>query len=128
MIKQVILIRRDLNMRRGKEIAQGSHASGAWLINKTKLRNNGAWYGSIDITNDEIWWLQNGTKKVTLQVSSENQLVELYNKAKFMGLNAHLIEDEALTEFNGVKTETAVAIGPNKSELIDKITGNLTLY
>jgi PTH2 family peptidyl-tRNA hydrolase len=30
-IKQVIVIRRDLRMRRGKEIAQGAHASTAWL-------------------------------------------------------------------------------------------------
>ena len=29
--KQVIVIRRDLRMRRGKEIAQGAHASMAWL-------------------------------------------------------------------------------------------------
>ena len=31
-IKQVILIRKDLTMRRGKEIAQGSHASMAFLV------------------------------------------------------------------------------------------------
>jgi len=29
--KQVIVMRRDLGMRRGKEIAQGAHASMIWL-------------------------------------------------------------------------------------------------
>ena len=32
--KQVIVIRRDLRMRRGKEIAQGAHASTAWLAER----------------------------------------------------------------------------------------------
>ena len=32
-VKQVIVIRRDLKMRRGKEIAQGAHASSSWLAN-----------------------------------------------------------------------------------------------
>jgi len=32
--KQVIVIRRDLKMRRGKEIAQGAHASTAWLAER----------------------------------------------------------------------------------------------
>lgn len=45
-----------------------------------------------------------------------------------MGLNAHLVIDEGLTEFNGVKTATAVAIGPNKSDLIDVLTKDLKLY
>ena len=31
-IKQVILIRKDLKMRRGKEIAQGSHASMQFIV------------------------------------------------------------------------------------------------
>ena len=48
--------------------------------------------------------------------------------ALMSGLEAHLIIDKGLTEFNNVPTKTAVAIGPNKSEDIDVITGNLKLY
>lgn len=32
--KQVLVIRKDLNMRRGKEIAQGAHGSCSWLANR----------------------------------------------------------------------------------------------
>jgi PTH2 family peptidyl-tRNA hydrolase len=35
-IKQVIVIRKDLKMRRGKEIAQGAHAAMAWLTNRLR--------------------------------------------------------------------------------------------
>jgi len=126
-------------MRRGKEIAQGSHASQAWLVERFNPTKNPVFdiaqlsaYSYMlyegHLHEDEIWWLQNGTKKVALQVSSENELVTLYNKAKELGLTAHLIEDEGHTEFHGIKTLTAVAIGPNRSDEIDKITGNLKLY
>lgn len=35
-MKQVIVIRRDLRMRRGKEIAQDAHASIAWLTSRLR--------------------------------------------------------------------------------------------
>ena len=35
-LKQVILIRKDLKMRRGKEVAQGSHASMAFMTEKIR--------------------------------------------------------------------------------------------
>jgi len=38
-----------------------------------------------------------------------------------------VIVDSGLTEFHGVKTKTCLAIGPNKKEDIDKITGSLKL-
>ena len=34
--KQVIVMRRDLGMRRGKEIAQGAHASMIWLSRRIR--------------------------------------------------------------------------------------------
>ncbi len=34
--KQVIVIRKDLKMRKGKEISQGSHSSIMWLIDLSK--------------------------------------------------------------------------------------------
>jgi len=37
MIKQVIVIRRDLKMRRGKEIAQGAHASMMFLSEAVRV-------------------------------------------------------------------------------------------
>jgi PTH2 family peptidyl-tRNA hydrolase len=124
-------------MRRGKEIAQGSHGSQAWLLDK--LNGNHVFvtgqspsddyqHYAVSLTYDEVWWIYNGTKKVTLQISSEDELISLYNKAKEVGLTAHLVMDEGLTEFAGVKTLTALAIGPNKEELINKITEKLELY
>lgn len=139
MIKQVIIIRKDLNMRRGKEISQCCHASQGWLIKKLQhinlldiqkniLNLNGKEFYKLELTEDEKWWLENRTKKITLQVNSKTELLDIYNKAVESCLNAYLVEDLGLTEFDGVKTFTCVAIGPNKSEEIDKITKDLKLY
>ena len=52
---------------------------------------------------------------------------DIYNKAKDAGLNVCEIIDNGLTEFHGVKTKTCLAIGPDLSDKIDPITGNLKL-
>lgn len=118
-IKQVIVIRKDLKMRRGKEITQGSHASSSFMTKQGK---------TFTFNKTQLDWLSSGQTKITLVVDSEEELIELFNKARKMGLEAHLITDAGRTEFNGVPTKTAIAIGPNLSSKIDEITGGLKLY
>lgn len=125
-IKQVIVIRKDLKMRRGKEIAQACHASMAFLIRKLVTEVLEQRYFSI--TDATAEWLETGTAKVTLQVDSEEALLEIYNKAQKAGLQVNLVVDKGLTEFHGVPTKTCLAIGPDYGDKIDKITGHLKLY
>lgn len=136
-IKQVIVMRNDLNMRKGKMIAQGSHASMAFLTSKAKFRlfsekpmlaQNYSFINEILSNPLEVQeWMEDGFTKVCVRCESEEELVELYNKSKEAKLNVELITDSGLTEFAGVPTKTCIAIGPNKNEEIDKITGHLKL-
>lgn len=126
-IKQVIVIRRDLNMRRGKEIAQGSHASLAFLINTLNPVAEPSLYEAL-LSNEVVEWINDGFAKICLQVSSEEELLDIAIKAKDAGIECHIIEDEGLTEFRGVQTKTCLAIGPDYSSKIDAITGDLKLY
>lgn len=104
-------------MRRGKEIAQSSHASLACIIKGHK----------VELTQDQIEWFSGNFAKITVQVNSEQELLDIYNLAKKEGLNAELILDQGLTEFKE-PTYTVCCIGPHKSEILDKITGHLKLY
>jgi peptidyl-tRNA hydrolase, PTH2 family len=125
--KQAIIIRRDLNMRRGKEIAQGSHASMAFLVRR--LDAAAAPDGPQDLfTPAELAWMRGGMAKICLQVSSEQELVDLHDKARAAGLSAELIRDSGKTEFGGVPTLTSLAIGPDEAPKVDAVTGNLRLY
>ena len=124
--KQVIVIRRDLRMRRGKEIAQGAHASTAWLAERVIQGMNPA--GSVELSEAERAWLDSSFRKVTVKVGSEAELLAVYEKALEAGLVTHLITDRGLTEFGGVPTRTCLAIGPDYDDLIDPVTGDLELY
>jgi PTH2 family peptidyl-tRNA hydrolase len=128
--KQVIVVRKDLKMRRGKEIAQGAHASLAVFFNMMDIQEKGKKYEcSFTHTSQAMHeWMTNGFTKITVTVDSEQALLEIYNKAKAAGLPCSLIKDSGRTEFNGVPTLTTVAIGPAESKEIDKITGDLKLY
>ena len=121
-VKQVIVMRKDLNMRKGKMIAQGSHASMAFLSNRLKG------YPNLKLTAEMLAWLMNGSfTKVCLSVDSEEELLKVYQEAKDANLEVQLITDSGKTEFNGVPTKTCLAIGPDLSYKINSITGNLKL-
>ena len=136
-IKQVILIRKDLNMRRGKEIAQGSHASMQFMVepiteqlgqSSEETLNANNYNASLDLSLREVTWLTKGMAKVCLRVNSEEQLLSLHAKALAAGLKSFVITDSGRTEFNGKPTITACAIGPDYVSAIDAITGELTPY
>ena len=116
-IKQVIVMRNDLNMRKGKMIAQGAHASIAFLV--SRLRR-----GTESIM--EMRWIEEGMTKICVRCDSEAELLQIAQQAHQAGLICHVITDAGLTEFDG-PTKTCLAIGPNEAEDIDKITGNLKL-
>ena len=126
--RQVIVIRRDLRMRRGKEIAQGAHAATAWLADLVlqTMRPNDV--DHLALSPAERAWLESSFRKVTVKVNSEEELIAVYQKALDAGLVVHLITDRGLTEFGGVPTRTCLAVGPDYDDLIDPVTGDLELY
>lgn len=127
-VKQVIVIRKDLNMRKGKIASQAAHASMAAVLNgHAGIKHPESMDLVINMTPEMKQWLTGIFTKICVAVNSEAELIELYNKAKDAGLTCSLIKDAGLTEFGGVPTHTAVAIGPNKNKDIDKITGDLKL-
>jgi len=129
--KQVIVVRKDLNMRKGKMVAQGAHASMAAILDQMSLRHcqTGVQEKSLELESGTPLesWINGLFTKVCVSVDSESELIEIYEKAKDAGLIASIITDAGLTEFNGVPTKTCIAIGPNWSEDVNQITGHLKL-
>lgn len=127
-VKQVIVMRKDLNMRKGKMVAQGAHASIAFLTNRMKknIANPEAlWW--VNLSQSEKEWIYGSFFKVCVGVDTEQELLDILEKARTLGVEAQLITDQGHTEFNGVPTNTCLALGPDVSSRIDLITGNLKL-
>lgn len=111
-MKQVIVIRADLGMSRGKLAAQSCHASlGA--------------YKRADERNIREWEIEGG-KKVVVQVKDQEELFQIHELVKAAELPNFLVRDAGHTELPP-STVTALGIGPDKDEKIDKITQDLKL-
>lgn len=132
-IKQVIVIRTDLNMRKGKMVAQGAHASMKVLIDKM-YDNENTNYSSLELGVDDDWdwpvvkqWINGTFTKICVGIGSEFDFHTIHQNALRAKLPCAVIQDNGYTEFHGVPTYTALAIGPAESEKIDEITGHLKL-
>jgi len=133
--KQVIVIRKDLNMRKGKIAAQASHASMAVLLDLIS-NNHLGWHPSVDRWimdhhmhgSPVVHWLENSFTKICVSVDSEEELLAIYDKCNSeKRVPCSLITDNGTTEFDGVPTITCCAIGPWVSEEIDQYTSGLKL-
>lgn len=132
-VKQVICVRKDLKMRKGKIAAQCAHASLKVFLDQgsfetqDKFTSNEKKIISIPLSDDMNTWLEGNYTKICVSVDSEQELLQIYQKAKDANILCSLITDLGLTEFKGVPTKTVVAIGPAKSEVLDPITKELKL-
>ena len=117
-MKQVIVMRKDLNMRKGKMIVQGSHASeGAYDRSKESF---------MGIVNISLWKRDHAHTKVCVSVDSEEELLDVHNQAQKAGIISYLVLDAGKTEFKE-PTYTCCCLGPDENDVIDTITGKLKL-
>ena len=139
--KQMIVMRRDLKMRKGKIAAQAGHACvEATLL--ALLRD-----GKLDelrATPEQDWiyvdeaqdaapsaivdWFDAGVAKVCVYVDSEEELLDLHRRAKELGFISALIRDAGHTEFHGEPTYTCLALEPLYADQVEPLTGDLPLY
>lgn len=126
-VKQMIVVRKDLNMRKGKMIAQGAHASMGFLLELASSSADGDFRTMLQNGEDFLEWTESGTAKIAVGINSEEELLDLHVRAKDAKIPVYLVRDTGKTEFRGVPTYTALALGPAKSEVLDPLTGHLKL-
>ena len=119
-VKQVIVYRRDLKMRKGKIAAQVAHASMKVFFDRDEGTVDRL---SIPLDAPMAVWSRGQFAKVVLSVEDEAALLRVYAEAQMRGLPSSLVMDSGRTEFHGVPTRTTVAIGPAEVSKIDAITG-----
>ena len=111
-VKQVIVVRKDLELSRGKLAVQVAHAAILGFLKAPE--------------NVRKRWLQEGQKKVVLTVQGIEDLFKIKERAEKLGIAVAVVRDAGLTEIPP-GTVTALSIGPDEKRKIDKVTGNLPL-
>ncbi|MBI2143893.1 peptidyl-tRNA hydrolase [Candidatus Woesearchaeota archaeon] len=110
--KQVILVRTDLKLPKGKACVQVAHASLEAALKSSK--------GVIDE------WRSGGGKKVVLKAAGLDELRKYEALARKEKLVTSLITDAGHTTV-APGTVTCLGIGPDNEEKIDKVTGSLKI-
>lgn len=129
-MKQMLVIRKDLGMRKGKMIAQAAHASMGAVLPFLQQESGGSveWMFEWASGRRKVEeWLAGPFKKIAVSVDSLEELLAVEEAAKAAGCITCLITDRGLTEFGGVPTVTCLAVGPDTDEVLDPITGDLSL-
>jgi peptidyl-tRNA hydrolase, PTH2 family len=113
-IKQVIVVRTDLGMGKGKIAAQVGHACVLGAENVRK--SHPEWFSK--------WWA--GQEKIVLKVNSESELEKIKEGAIDLNLPWSAVTDAGHTQI-APGTFTCISIGPAPESLVDKVTKNLKL-
>lgn len=125
MIKQVIVLRTDLNMRKGKMAAQAAHASMKVFFDRKTAADPATL--EVPLWPEAAEWVAGLFTKIVVGCSSQEELLALQAKAREAGLPCALVVDAGATEFHGVPTPTALSIGPAQAAALDALTGTLKL-
>jgi PTH2 family peptidyl-tRNA hydrolase len=113
--KQVIAVRNDLKMGKGKLAVQVAHASFSAAERTRRSRKD--WFDA---------WLAENQAKICVKVDGETDLRRLKGKLDEAGIPNAIIEDAGLTQLEP-GTTTALGIGPLPSDIADRYTGDLKL-
>jgi PTH2 family peptidyl-tRNA hydrolase len=113
--KMVIVTRSDLLLSAGKLAAQVSHAAVTCTLLTKK--NKAEWFAK---------WQREGAKKVVVKVETLEEFFPLKEKAEKLGITVNIVTDAGHTEIPE-GTQTVLGIGPAPSNLIDQVTGQLSL-
>ena len=134
--KMIIVVRKDLNMRKGKIAAQACHGA-VGVIMKTLITQQLNDKCLIDENNrvnipncdsDIAKWFNGDYRKICCYVNSEEELLKLCEKADELNIIYSLVRDNGLTEFHGETTTTCVVFEPLEDSKIDTITKGMPLF
>lgn len=118
--KMVIVVRKDLNMRKGKIAAQVGHAVMKSCIDVLRRDN-------LFLSELEHEWFWGLSTKIVVGIDTEAELIELIMRADEVGIKTYPITDAGKTEFHGEPTLTCAAFGPALPDDIDVLTKDLKL-
>jgi len=125
-IKQIILLRRDMRLRRAESAALASKASMAFVLEGDESDQSGS--VKVILTGIEAEWFLGCSTRIILGVSSEEAMRKILLKAELQGVSTYEITGSSSGKVDEGIQLIAAALGPDESDKLDLITGNLRLF
>lgn len=122
--KQVVVVRKDLRLRRAEVASYVARASSSFLLNNI---GDGT-PQQVPLSQEEAEWLCGGRKVIVLGVHTEDALRRVVDLAEIQGLTVSMLTKSTMDDKRGFDgTAVCAAIGPHDEESIDAVTGGLKL-
>ena len=124
--KQIILVRRDLQLKRAVMCALVAKASAEFFVaNDDSTKDDEL---LVKLTPAEAEWITNGSTRIVLGVPSESVLRSILFKAEIEGLQYYSVEGRIGNWDEDSQHELlAASIGPDENDKLDEITKGLKL-
>jgi len=125
-LKQVILLRRDLRLRRAEAAALASKASMSFILEGDESDQSGC--VKVTLSGIEAEWILGSSTRIILGVTSEEAMRKLLLKAELQGVSTYEITGSSSGKVDEGIQLIAAALGPDEGDKLDLITGNLKLF
>jgi PTH2 family peptidyl-tRNA hydrolase len=121
-VKQVIVVRKDLKLRKGKLASLAAHAAMQFILDNNESDRPDEL--QVKLSQQEVHWIQGSFDKDVLGIDSHDALSDMVLKAELNGVNVYSIFDKSKKPDEGPQLVCA-AFGPDEEDQLDQIIGNL---
>jgi peptidyl-tRNA hydrolase len=122
MINQILIIRKDLRISKGRIIELCSHASMIFLSYLYTSKPYKEKLKSLGYIKEVEEWLNEKIQPICFYVENEDELLDIYEQASFEKLIVHIVKNKNRLNF------ICLAIGPHNEKKFEKIIRKLKLY
>lgn len=121
-VKQVIVVRKDLKLRKGKIASLAAHAAMQFILDNNESERPDEL--QVKLSQQEIQWLKGSFDKDVLGVDSQDALSDMVLRAEINGINVYSIFDKSKKPDEGPQLVCA-AFGPDEEDQLEQVVGNL---
>lgn len=122
-VKQAIIIRRDLKLRKEEYASLAASVSMKFVFDNNE--SDRADKLLVTLSPHETQWIKESSPKSVLGIDSEDALQDLAFRAEMMGASVYIITTEQSFSIKDKSEIVCVAIGPDEENVINQITGHL---
>ena len=121
-VKQSIVVRKDLNLKKGQLSGLVSNASMKFILENNESERPDEL--KVRLSHNEAQWLKNSLRCEVFGTESQDSLSDIAFRAEIQGLSVYSVFEEKADK-DADQVLLCIAIGPDEEDLIDQLTNGL---